>query len=61
MPPLTAREISKLIADSVAASLRQALELGCTAAEVPAIAKAIGGNAGMAVYLEALERGIAAE
>lgn len=58
---LTAADIAKLIADSVEASLRQAIQLGCTADQAPAIAKAIGGNAGMVVYLEALERGIEAE
>jgi hypothetical protein len=58
MTPLTARDLARLIADSVQASLAQALTLGCTAADVPAIAKAVGGNAGMAIYLEILERGI---
>lgn len=58
MRPLTARDLAKLIADSVQASPPQALTLGCIAADVPAIAKAIGGNAGMAVYLEILERGV---
>ena len=58
---LTQHDIAKLISDSVAASLRQALELGCTVDQVPAIAKAIGGNAGMVVWIEALERGVADE
>lgn len=58
MTPLTARDIARLITDSVQASLAQAIAHGCSAADVPAIARAIGGNAGMAIYLEILERGI---
>lgn len=56
--PLTARDIARLITDSVQASLSQAMAHGCTATDAPGVAKAIGGNAGMAVYLQILERGI---
>lgn len=61
MTKLTQFDIAKIIADGVAASLRQALDLGCTADQVPSIAKAIGGNAGMVVWIEAVERGVADE
>lgn len=58
---LTQFDIARIISDSVAASLKMALAMGCTADQVPAIAKAIGGNAGMAVWMEAVERGVADE
>lgn len=59
--PLTQFEIAKMITESVTASLAQAIARGCGADEVASIAKAIGGNAGMVVYMEVLERGVAAE
>lgn len=59
--PLTQFEISGLIARSVEASLRMALQHGCTPDQAGDVAKAIGGNAGMALYLEICERGVAAE
>lgn len=61
MPKLNQFDIAKIIAESVAASLSQAIALGCTQDQVPNIAKAIGGNAGMALYIELLERGVADE
>lgn len=58
---LTRNEIAKMIADSVTASLRQAIQHGCTQEQVPIIAGAIGGNAGMVIWMEVLERGVADE
>ncbi len=61
MKPVTAKEIAQIIAASAAASIRIALEQGCTADQVEAVAKAIGGNAGMTVYLELQDRGFVRE
>ena len=58
--PLTQHDIARLISESVAASLRMALDAG-RPVDVAAVAKAIGGNAAMVVYLEIQERGVADE
>lgn len=50
--------IAKIIAESVERHLVIALEHGCVASEVPAIAKSIGGNAGAALYFELCDRGV---
>lgn len=59
--PLTQYEIASLIAASVEASLRMALQHGCTPDQAGDVAKAIGGNAGAALYMEIQERGVVRE
>jgi hypothetical protein len=62
MNPLTAKDIARLISESVAASLAIALEQGaCDTANLASIAKAIGGNAAAVLHLELSERGLADE
>ncbi len=59
--PLTQHDIAALITASVEASLRMALAQGLPADQAGAVAKAIGGNAAMVVYLEIQERGVVKE
>lgn len=61
MQPLTQFDIAAIITASVEASLRIALEQGVGPEQVGVVAKAIGGNAGMALYLEIQERGVERE
>lgn len=59
MQPLTAKDLARMIADAVAASLRVAHEQGVlTPDNHAAIARAAGNNAAALIQLEIAERGI---